>query len=210
MVYQTDETRDRILDVAEEVFIEKGLSETTMKDLVLSIGISRTSLYRYFRDKLDLSLAILVRLLTEVFEFQKAEMVKKSCPDGLSRFEQWIRLQWLSPRFIKTQRFLGEFDAYYSGARIPEGFREKMEKTLEFITDEKPISYLEEGIQDGSVEPGLNVHLAAETLLNAARSLNQRLLLRGKILIEVPPEDLGLIMDDFIRIIINGIRNHNR
>lgn len=209
MVYLIEETRERILVEAERMFIEKGLSETTMKNLAESIGISRTSLYRYYRDKLDLSLAILIKLLTEIHDFQKKEMKKVSLSNGLSRFEYWIRLQWLSPQFIESQRFLGEFDAYYSGARIPEGFREKMEKALEFITDEEAIAFLQEGIDDGSIQPDINVHLTAETMLNALRSLNQRLLLRGKILVEVLPEDLGLIMDELIRILINGIKNHN-
>ncbi|MCB1729979.1 MAG: helix-turn-helix transcriptional regulator, partial [Halieaceae bacterium] len=57
MVYQTEETRRKILVAAEAMFIEKGFFDTQMKDVAAAIGISRNSLYRYFHDKGDLGYA---------------------------------------------------------------------------------------------------------------------------------------------------------
>ncbi len=73
MIYQIDETRNKILEAAEETFVKNGLYETKMKDLALSIGISRTSLYRYYRDKLDLSLAIVRRLMDVINDDERIE-----------------------------------------------------------------------------------------------------------------------------------------
>ena len=58
MIYQTDETRERILSMAIRLFVERGLFATQMQDIAAEVGISRTSLYRYFRDKFDLATAI--------------------------------------------------------------------------------------------------------------------------------------------------------
>ena len=68
MIYQTDETRTRILSVARTLFTEKGLFDTQMIDIAAVLEMSRTTLYRYYRDKLDLALAILHILILEVHE----------------------------------------------------------------------------------------------------------------------------------------------
>ena len=39
MIYQISETRNKILEHAEKMFIEKGLFETTMSNLAQTIGI---------------------------------------------------------------------------------------------------------------------------------------------------------------------------
>ena len=59
MVYQTEETREKILVAAEALFIEKGFFDVQMKALAVAVGISRNSLYRYFQDKNDLGYAVL-------------------------------------------------------------------------------------------------------------------------------------------------------
>lgn len=206
MIYQIDETRNRILEVAEKMFIKKGLFETKMKDLAEVIGISRTSLYRYYRDKLDLSLSIVVSLLQEINNNEIHPQID-SLPDGISRVEYLLKKRWLSPEHSESYRFLAEFDAYYSGSRIPDGFREKMEKALSAIWDNSLEDYIKEGQNDGSICPDLDIKLISEILPNAIRSLHQRLILRGDILVEISRVDLEAIMDEYLKILLKGIQN---
>lgn len=51
--------RDRILDVAFDVFAEKGFHSTTMDDIADRVGVSKGALYIYFRSKEELFRAIL-------------------------------------------------------------------------------------------------------------------------------------------------------
>ncbi|MCR4619956.1 MAG: TetR/AcrR family transcriptional regulator [Paludibacteraceae bacterium] len=46
-----DDTEQRIFNAAQRLFLQKGLSETTMQDIADLAGISRTSLHYYFRSK---------------------------------------------------------------------------------------------------------------------------------------------------------------
>ena len=63
MVHQTEATRDKIISIAEVLFIENGFADTQMKDIAAATGMSRNTLYRYYQDKYDLGFAILVMVL---------------------------------------------------------------------------------------------------------------------------------------------------
>jgi AcrR family transcriptional regulator len=54
-----DQRRDRILDVAREVFFEEGFSAATMSMIAARLGGSKATLYAYFKNKDDLFDAII-------------------------------------------------------------------------------------------------------------------------------------------------------
>src|ERR1700712_1304134 len=47
------ETRNSILDAAERVFFEKGVSRTTLADIALEAGVTRGAIYWHFANKGD-------------------------------------------------------------------------------------------------------------------------------------------------------------
>lgn len=48
------ETRHRILDVAERVFSERGVTRTSLEDIAKAAGVTRGAIYWHFTDKADL------------------------------------------------------------------------------------------------------------------------------------------------------------
>ena len=52
-------TRDRILDAAAHVMRTRGLARATTKEIAKAAGLSEAALYKHFRDKTDLFLAVL-------------------------------------------------------------------------------------------------------------------------------------------------------
>lgn len=60
-------TRNKLVDVARQIFAKRGLENTTMNDIAVASGKGRRTLYTYFKSKEDLYLAViegeLVRLL---------------------------------------------------------------------------------------------------------------------------------------------------
>lgn len=54
-----DQRRDRILQVAREVFFEEGFNAATMSTIAARLGGSKATLYAYFRNKEDLFDAII-------------------------------------------------------------------------------------------------------------------------------------------------------
>lgn len=55
-------TRELILDTAEVVFHEQGVSRTTLNDIAQAAGLTRGAIYWHFKDKADLFNAMMVRV----------------------------------------------------------------------------------------------------------------------------------------------------
>lgn len=60
------ETRNAILDAAEQVFQEKGVSRTSLADIALAAGVTRGAIYWHFKDKADLFDAMIQRVFEPV------------------------------------------------------------------------------------------------------------------------------------------------
>ena len=209
MIYQVDETRDRILAEARRMFIDLGLYEVQMQDIAKSVGISRASLYRYFEDKFDLTLGVLSVIwqeLTDDWDSRKDEVLDEG-KTALERAALYLKGFWLSPRYAVQLRFLAEFDAFYSGARIPKDFIPRLRAIFTKDATGVLASFLDEGIEDGSVREDIDPRLAAVTVLNAVRGLQQRVTLRGRALVETDGREIPTMTDELVRILVDGLAN---
>jgi TetR/AcrR family transcriptional regulator, acrAB operon repressor len=68
------ETRNSILDAAERVFFEKGVSRTTLADIALEAGVTRGAIYWHFANKGDLFTAMFDRSLLPLDELVEATL----------------------------------------------------------------------------------------------------------------------------------------
>ncbi len=55
-------TRSQLLDAAEQLFQEKGVSRTSLNDIALAAGTTRGAIYWHFKDKSDLFNAMMERV----------------------------------------------------------------------------------------------------------------------------------------------------
>jgi len=67
----SEERKDQILDAATDVFAEKGFGDTRMDDIVEKSGLSKGTLYWYFKSKDEIILSIFERIFSR--EFQELE-----------------------------------------------------------------------------------------------------------------------------------------
>jgi TetR/AcrR family transcriptional regulator, acrAB operon repressor len=65
---EAQETRNRILDTAEKVFVKKGVSNTSLARLAQAAGLSRGAIYWHFRNKADLFDAMMRRVVLPMEE----------------------------------------------------------------------------------------------------------------------------------------------
>ena len=65
---KAEETRERILDAALQLFREKGFDETTMRDIAAEAEVATGGAYYYFRSKEELVMAFYVRTAEEARE----------------------------------------------------------------------------------------------------------------------------------------------
>ncbi|MGO8655968.1 TetR/AcrR family transcriptional regulator, partial [Rhizobium ruizarguesonis] len=58
-----EETRTRILDVAEAAVLQKGFGGTSIEELIAETGITKSGFFYHFRDKNELAKALLNRYI---------------------------------------------------------------------------------------------------------------------------------------------------
>lgn len=86
---QGAETRERILDVAQELFTRQGYDKTSLRDIADRLEITKAALYYYFERKEDILLELHLRLHalgTSLLDELEA------APDGPARVALWPRL----------------------------------------------------------------------------------------------------------------------
>lgn len=66
--HDAESTRDRILDVAESLFAQKGLAGTAVRDIARAAGLTAPSLYNYFEGKQALYEAVIARGVQPLFD----------------------------------------------------------------------------------------------------------------------------------------------
>jgi len=96
MVRRTKEeaqvTRTRILDTAEQVFQEKGVSRTTLEAIAAAAGVTRGAIYWHFKNKADLFDALMQRVSLPMEE--KAACGSDAMEDPIG-FVRGCALAWI-------------------------------------------------------------------------------------------------------------------
>jgi AcrR family transcriptional regulator len=86
---QGSQTRERILDVAQDLFTRQGYDKTSLRDIAERLAITKAALYYYFERKQDILIALHLRL-KELGASVLDEL--EAAPDGPSRAAIWPRL----------------------------------------------------------------------------------------------------------------------
>lgn len=73
---EAQETRSQVLDAAERVFSEKGVTNTSLNEIAVAAGVSRGAIYWHFKNKYELIEALLQRAklpLDEMLDARSAD-----------------------------------------------------------------------------------------------------------------------------------------
>jgi AcrR family transcriptional regulator len=209
MIYQTDKTRLKILQQAERCFSESGFFQTQMKDIAEAVGMSRNTLYRYYRDKFELGFAILESVLKHKYrdvEDQLELLLNQSGLDVRHSLGELFNRMYVEDTAEVDDRFIAEFDAFYSGERIPEDFRERLSAAAGDSFFDSLNRLVERGQAEGSIRSDIEPHILSTTLSNAIQAFHQRMILRNSALIEL---DIGVpsqMTPVLIQILIDGVK----
>ena len=80
IVKPAEERKNEILDVAEQLFAEKGFDNASTNDIINRIGIARGTLYHHFGSKEEILDALVERITREGIARAKAIVSDKSLP----------------------------------------------------------------------------------------------------------------------------------
>jgi len=194
------ETRASILDAAEKVFFEKGVSRTSLADIAQAAGVTRGAIYWHFANKGDLFNEMFDRVLLPLDEL-KAASVNPEEADPLGRLIDictvCLRDTAADPRrrrvfdilFLKCE-FVEEMGPVM--ARYQSNMREGLGKIEVGLRN---------AISKGQVPADLNTRLAA-TMLHAfvGGSLRDMLLLPESTDFELHAQEMVEAMFDAFRL----------
>lgn len=83
----SEERKDQIMNAAEEVFTQKGFSNARMDDIAEETGLSKGTLYLYYKSKDDLIIAILDRIFQREFRvFENLDLASMGATEAIGIF----------------------------------------------------------------------------------------------------------------------------
>ena len=170
---ETNKTKNRqaIIEAGIRVFISKGVSETTVRDIIRSTGLASGTFYNYFNSKEEVLVAIFNDFAKEVGKTVRDENVQ---PDN---FEEFLRIKLT--RFFKFVSSKPEiFMIMSNNHNLVNNFSIN---TPQIILE---IDYLKEEINDyikKGVFPNFDVDLFALVVRPITDSLAQEMMSQKKI-----------------------------
>ncbi|GAB5451196.1 MAG: TetR/AcrR family transcriptional regulator [Halioglobus sp.] len=209
MVYQTEETRQKILVTAEAMFIEKGFFETQMQDVATAAAISRNSLYRYFHDKGDLGYAVLGMVYARsepAMDETLREIQANTELNGRDQLHLFLT-KWLMNKNLRAElKFMAEFDNYFSGDRIPADFRSRAGGPQPLSVLSKIGDLMIAGVQDGSIRQDIHPKELLPMVVYSLKSLQQLVLLRGSALVDLSERDTKRLLPNMLTVLMDGLK----
>ena len=209
MVYQTEETREKILVAAEALFIEKGFFDAQMKALAVAVGISRNSLYRYFQDKNDLGYAVLGVVLNRIesrFHLLLADPVLNAGLCGREQLRTVLKTGFLNEDLRADFSFMAEFDAHFSGSRIPPDFESRVGTSVSTSMWSRVGEIVATGMADGSIRQDFSQSALETLVLYSMKALQGHILLRRSALVGLSSAEVNQLVPNLITVLIDGLK----
>lgn len=130
-------TKDNILDAAEEIFVDRGFSGSSMKNIAEQANVAKSLLYHYFSSKRELWDEVIQRRVSQAkLPERMIEMVSSIAADGLeavrTKKNHTTYFEFLrdNPQFVRMLAWLNAEQAFPMGPPI-EMRRDIIEKLTE-------------------------------------------------------------------------------
>jgi AcrR family transcriptional regulator len=170
----SDIRRREIIDAAYKVFSDKGYHKTGIADIAAELEMGHGTLYRYFKNKLDIATSVIDDIIARITEVVTAEPAQE-----ITTVEEYReRLVRIGGRFFDlleknpdAHRIL-----FYESLNIDESITRKVNALFDLFASMTEV-YLRNGIDRGFLKPEIHIHEAAYAinamLFEAARRLSQ-------------------------------------
>ena len=144
----SEERKDQIMNAAEEVFTRKGFSDARMDDIAGETGLSKGTLYLYYKSKDDLIIAILDRIFQREFRvFEKLDLTSMSATDAMWTFTETTSkdVKMMMRLLPITYEFMG---LAFRNKFVQRAFKAYLNRYLDIL-----IPIIQHGINTGEFRP---------------------------------------------------------
>jgi TetR/AcrR family transcriptional regulator len=151
---EKEHRKEEILDAAQKIFFEKGLSVSTMDEIADAAELSKGTLYLYYKSKEDLYLAVAVRgfrSLHEAFE--------KILDEESSVVRSLVRIGQAYIDFFSTHRNYFRMSNFLQSPHFHKQVSEEMRMSCNqeaYKSWERIIELVKRGIQEGLISSQLD------------------------------------------------------
>lgn len=136
-------TREKLIDVAKQLFVKNGIENTTMNDIANASDKGRRTIYTYFKNKRDIYNAVIERESERLVTNLREIAMSRHTPTEKLRLFLEHRLALLSDNRQDTLRSFFSFE-YKRIGRVRRLASAKVNEILNLITAE--------GVADGSFD----------------------------------------------------------
>lgn len=198
-----------ILEIAEDLFIHKGIANVTIADVAKASRLTRATIYKYFSNKEQMALEIF-NMISKGWIDRNERDVWSAAGNGYERIHKFVtsHFEYLiqNPR---EARFIAEFNYLYAKEWPAEMALKLFSKTLE-VDRQRILDCIRQGQQDGS----LRGDIAAELVLAAIFNFNSGMLNRlGEMGAKVEVEyglSVQIIFEQVCRVFLDGLKSSDR
>ena len=144
----SEERKDQIMNAAEDVFAQKGFSDARMDDIAEETGLSKGTLYLYYKSKDDLIIAILDRIFQREFRaFENLDLATINASEAIWDFVE------TTAKDIKMMMRLLPITYEFMGLAFRNKFVQKTFKTYLNHYLDILIPIIQQGIDSGEFRP---------------------------------------------------------
>jgi TetR/AcrR family acrAB operon transcriptional repressor len=154
------ETRNTILDTAERVFSERGVSHTSLADIAAAAGVTRGAIYWHFKNKADLFDAMMNRVVLPM-----EQMAARAGDAALTDPLAYVRACALNvlDRVVSDAQCRRVFEICCHKCEYVDDMSQMRERHI--VGRDKCLNHIEQGLRNaarkGLLAPGVNPRQAA-------------------------------------------------
>ncbi len=129
-----EERKKEVIDTAKKLFLEKGLNNVTMNDIMNEAGLSKATMYRYYDSIHPIAFEVEYKMLQEIFSDLKLIDIT-NCNGGEVIKEILLTMVDRFIDHIKAYRYISMFDSLYSDQYPNDNLSQEYNKVIQSIID---------------------------------------------------------------------------
>ncbi|MDA8223248.1 TetR/AcrR family transcriptional regulator [Desulfosporosinus sp.] len=194
---QNKERRQRLLDCAIDLFIEKGYFNTSVREIIVKSGFGTGTFYNYFIDKEDI-----LKALLEEFADQIISGVSTYYTTEKDLYKRFVETKRVTMEIFAQNEKLSEIYSRVAGTSeaIDNCLKQFEDKLIEFY-----IRNIEYGINKGAFN-----NVSVPPVAHAILAVEKFLLYKWIVLKDITNEEMVEMVISFHETLAKGLVNNNK